>query len=153
LFCTQHILKKLNEVAASQNFSSFIITTQSSTEHDTLKHNVIFGETIHELILQELNNLCVLHELTPSICGSVNHCSKQLEHQISVLATGAAQFNVVLHVGLKNSEGARVELADVATHLEKESVLEFECALYQKLVLVVLGYQLCIARVCGEVYG
>jgi len=101
--------------------------------------------------MKEFNHVPLFNFLSPQICWNVNHCTQQLQQQISVLVSVMSQLYVPVHVLLKRVNRLRVELSDVPTDFEQQSVSKLESSLNKLFMLVVLGNNLCIARVGSQV--
>ncbi len=93
------------------------------------------------------------HHFFPLVSVNIDHGSKKLNLQISVLTTVLGHDDVLIEIAFKSFQSRWRELSDVAADFEKQGIIEFDCSLNKLIKLLILSKALCITPVCREIYS
>ena len=126
-------------------------STDGCNEHDAFENNIVLCKAIHEVVMDELNEVGFLDDDFPMVRGDVNHRSQELKHQVGVFSTLLDHHGVVLEVLDESVIAIWVELSDVTDAFEQQSVAEFRGTGDHLIELTVYSEHLSVSLVRSEV--
>lgn len=80
LLGAEEVLQHLDQVRWSNHLGDNFSSANCSDEHHALKHDVILGKAIDQIVVKELYEVGLLNYLGPGISCDVDHGSKELKH-------------------------------------------------------------------------
>lgn len=105
LLCSQKILEHLDQVRGCDMLCDLVISGDGCYQHDAFKHDIVFGITVHKVVMKELDEICAMHDFIPLVGVNVDHCSEELNLQVSVFTAMLSHDNVLLKVSLECLQG------------------------------------------------
>jgi len=85
LLRAQQFLQQFYQVRARNYLSNIVVPADGSDEHDALKKDVVLSILVHKVVVDESDEVEFLYLVHPQVRWDVNHGSKQLKQQVSVL--------------------------------------------------------------------
>lgn len=96
LFGTEQILQHLDEIRVCDLVCNELRATNGGNKHDALENDIILGKAVHQISVDKLEEVCFLDDFFPMVRRNINHSSKQLEHEIRVVAALLHKNGIVL---------------------------------------------------------
>ena len=79
LFGSQKILEHLDEIRVANLNSDSLSSADCGNEHDTLENDIIFSETINQVVVDEVQEVGSLDGLLPLVSRDVDHGTEELK--------------------------------------------------------------------------
>jgi hypothetical protein len=87
LLGSKKVLNHLNQIRISNEIGNLLGTTDGGNEHNTLEHNIVFGEAVNQIVVDEFQEVSFFDNDFPVVGWDVDHGTQELKHEVSIVTT------------------------------------------------------------------